>query len=88
MIIEGIIRGVMETWPLQLSIETASGVRDIGLSDRTKVVDTRGSRAAHDLCPGQVVRVTVEPVREPRSRASLVEIIDETGISEQGGVDP
>ena len=68
---------VMESWPLQLSIQARDDVRHVTLSDTVRVIlkgDDVGVRA---LRPGTKIRITsTDKDGAGSGRISLIEIID------------
>jgi hypothetical protein len=57
MSIEGTIRSVMESWPLQLVVETATGRWQVALRDDTTIARNGEPADAHQIVPGVRVRI-------------------------------
>ena len=74
MVVEGTIVGVMETLPLQLSIDTGRGTRQVALAEGTTI--TSGGQLADmaQLLPGRRVRVEGEAANESAMRAARIDI--------------
>jgi hypothetical protein len=75
MLIEGEVVGVMETWPLQLAVQTDAGTYHVILGD---TVITSGGRSAspEDIRPGLDVRVEGEASGRRGMTASRIDIIE------------
>jgi len=74
MVIEGTIVGVMETWPLQLSVDTGEDVCQVSLAQSTSI--TYGGRPADPahLLPGRRVRVEGESSNAHAMKAERIDI--------------
>ncbi len=57
MVIEGTIIDVMETWPLQLSVDAGEGVCQVALGEATVVTSEGRPAEPAQLLPGCPVRV-------------------------------
>jgi hypothetical protein len=57
MSIEGTIRSVMESWPLQLVVDTETGRWQVALRDDTAITRYGEPADAHQIAPGVRVRV-------------------------------
>jgi hypothetical protein len=57
MVIEGRVTGVMETWPLQLTLRTDDVTYHIILSDDTAIYAEGQERSPADIRPGLMVRI-------------------------------
>ena len=73
---DAIVLGVMESWPLQLSLATEGGTEQVALDEGTLV--TRAGRKLDPgaLRPGQRVRVVIREPEGGEHVAISVEIID------------
>ena len=78
MVIEGVVRGVMESFPLQLQVESGGRTHQVALGDRTRV-----SRAGAEVDPGAIMpgdRVRVSGREGPAETGGLlaeaVEVLD------------
>jgi hypothetical protein len=74
MIIEGQVTGVMETWPLQLTVHTDAGTYQIILPE---IVVTSGGQPVSpgDIRQGQTVRVEGETSGRRGIAAASIDII-------------
>jgi hypothetical protein len=57
-IVEGNIVRVMESWPLQLVVDTLSGRLGVLLTEETKIMEGGRSVGPNALLPGEKVRLT------------------------------
>jgi hypothetical protein len=74
MLIEGEVVGVMETWPLQLAVQTDTGTYHVLLDDT--VIRSGGQPASsRDLRPGLHIRVEGEPSGPRGMTAIRIDII-------------
>ncbi len=60
-VVEGKILRVMESWPLQLVVETPSGRLDVALSDETAVIQEGRSVSPSVLTSGAMVIMRGDP---------------------------
>lgn len=74
MILEGTIVGVMETWPLQLSIDTGGDAFQVGLGESTVITCEGRSADPAQLLPGRRVRVEGESSNAHAMKAERIEI--------------
>jgi hypothetical protein len=74
VVIEGTIIGVMETWPLQLSVNTREGVYQIALGETTAVTSEGVATEPAGLLPGRWVRVAGEPSNARAIKAERIDI--------------
>ena len=74
MIIEGQITGVMETWPLQLTVQTDAGMYHVILAE---IVVTSGGQPVSpgDIREGDTVRVDGTPSGPRGITATSIDII-------------
>ena len=79
MVIEGTIIGVMETWPLQLSVDTREGTWQVALAETTVV--TSGGRPVDlsKLLPGRRVRVDGEASTARAMKATRIDLHEGEG---------
>jgi hypothetical protein len=56
-IVEGNIVRVMESWPLQLVVDTPSGRLGVLLTEETKIMEGGRSAGSNALLPGEKVRL-------------------------------
>lgn len=74
MTIDGTVVDVMETWPLQLSVRSHTGLVPIALSDTT-VITSRGRPAgAGAIRPGTTVQVEGEHLGTPTMIVRRVDV--------------
>ena len=76
--IEGTVLGVMESWPLQLSIESGAQVYHVELTETTRVLRAGREVSPNSLRPQDLVRVTLSaPGAAPRSFfTERIELLD------------
>jgi hypothetical protein len=76
MSIEGEITGVMETWPLQLTVETANESYQVSLEPDTAITQDGQVIEAGQLSPGQAVTIlgTLSPSESNAMVAESIEI--------------
>lgn len=88
MKIEGDIVAVMETWPLQVSIDTAEGRRELSLHSETRV-DSGGDPADPSLlAPGQRVRIEALPTASGLRVESVSVLAGGAGTAPPEGPEP
>ncbi len=74
MVIEGTIIDVMETWPLQLSVDTGDGVCQVALGETTAVTSEGRPAEPARLLPGRPVRIEGEASTLRAMKAARIEI--------------
>jgi hypothetical protein len=76
-IVEGKIRHVMESWPLQLVVDTPAGRLDVSLSEDTAVIKEGLSIGPNELSPGKSVRLLgrSNPERPDSFSATEIQVI-------------
>ena len=74
--IDGVITGVMETWPLQLTVTSGSKRYTVSLSDKTVIRKAGRSAEASALVPD--VRVTIHGHRSAGLAAGGDTLVAET----------
>ncbi len=74
-IVEGKIRLVMESWPIQLVIDTPSGKLNVSLNEETKVVQEGRHVEPSSLFPGGKVRLSGRFSPDRRDAFSAAEIL-------------
>ena len=73
MVIKGKVSHVLETWPLQLVVQSEQGRFDITLSEETRVIRNDAHVSPGELRPGLTVEVTCRGVA-PNITAETVHI--------------
>jgi hypothetical protein len=73
MVIKGKVSHVLETWPLQLVVQTEQGRYDITLSEDTRVVRNQAQVSPGELRPGLTVEISCSGVA-PRLTAETIRI--------------
>lgn len=74
MIIDGTVVDVMETWPLQLSIQTADGLFHVVLSESTVITAEGRAVDAGAVRPGMAIEVRGESSGAQRMAAECVNV--------------
>lgn len=74
MVIEGIIAEVMETWPLQLFVETDEGSYHVALAESTAVITKGQPVGPEQLLPGLNIRVEGDASGSRGMHATRIEI--------------
>ena len=77
MHIEGTLLDIMESWPLQLTVDTAAGRRHVVLTMTTTLHDGGEEAPVHHLRPGQRLRLHGEDTNGA-FRAHHIEVIEGT----------
>lgn len=73
LVVEATIRRIMESWPLQLALQTATGVEEFMLAEGATIWRSGILVDPGALRPGQSVRVLL---RTPRGEIAELEIVD------------
>jgi hypothetical protein len=74
VIIEGTIVDVMETWPLQLSVDVGGRTRQVALAEGTVITSEGQPADAGRLLPGRRIRVEGEPAYAGAIKAACIDI--------------
>jgi hypothetical protein len=74
MVIEGTIVDVMETWPLQLAVDTREGIYQVALAEATTVTSEGQPAEPARLLPGLSVRIEGEAPNPRAMRAVHIDI--------------
>lgn len=76
MNIEGTILEVMESWPLQLNVETKAGQYHVALLEETSIFQRGEPFNANQLVPGLQVKIKGEapPTQENAMIANFIEV--------------
>lgn len=74
MTIEGTIVSVMESWPLQLVVETATGRRHVALRSDTVITANGQTVEANRIVPGVRVRIDGDASSADAMTASALDI--------------
>jgi hypothetical protein len=74
VVIEGTIVDVMETWPLQLSVDTGEGVCQVALAEATAVTSEGQPAEPAQLLPGRPVRVEGKASNARAMKAARIDI--------------
>lgn len=72
---EATIVNVMESWPLQLALQTSSGPQHVALDESAQIARGGVTLSAGDLRPGQRVRITLH-ADGGRTTATQIEILE------------
>lgn len=77
MTIEGKIIEVMESWPLQLTVETQTSPLNVGLLAETEIIRQGQVLGPGELTPGVRVRIEGENTGPNAMSARTIEILEE-----------
>jgi hypothetical protein len=73
VIIEGTIIDVMETWPLQLSVDVGGRTRQVALGEETVITSEGQPADAGRLQPGRRIRVEGESAHAGAIKAARID---------------
>jgi hypothetical protein len=76
MVIEGEVVAVMESWPLQLTVQTMQGTYHVALLDETQITQRAELAEPSALRPGARVRIEGRQSAASALVAKNIEIID------------
>jgi hypothetical protein len=74
VVIEGTIIDVMETWPLQLSVDTREGIYHVALAETTAVTSEGRPEEPAQLLPGRPIRVEGKASNARAMKAARIDI--------------
>jgi hypothetical protein len=76
-VIDGIVRGVMESFPLQLQVESGGRIRQVALGDGTRVSRDGARVDPGTIMPGDRVRISgqEDSAEAGGFRAEAIEIL-------------
>lgn len=77
MEIEGKIKEVMESWPLQLAVDTDVGRYHVGLLSNTKIIKGDENVDPGDLRPNLTVLIKGKSAGDKSMTAEIIEILSE-----------